>query len=386
MTQNLRLFFFCTLLSLAISAQTEKRLPTLKKPKPSAVSTPFYSGLNGYFSFRIPAVIKSKKTVIAFAEGRKNSTSDFGDIDLVYRRSTDKGKTWQSLKRLFDMDTLAVQNPVPIYVSKTNTIVLLFNTTSQSEHDILYKDYPLEEERKAWVTRSMDEGKTWTTPIDITRQVKREHWRWHALGPVHGIELQHGPYQGRLVAPVAISIAKGNKAYCMALVYSDDSGKHWQIGAVDRNVIDAVRANETTIAELLDGRIYVNTRDQNGGSLEKNRGEAFSLDGGLSFSGPILESGRFPSPVVQSSLLVWNGRDGELVLFATPSHRDKREDLVVMGSWDGTETWQTLFQVHEGFSAYSDMVRLDKRTLGVIYETDDYTKIRFGRFKIRNRP
>lgn len=344
----------------------------------TGISTPYYSGMNGYHAFRIPTLIKTKNTLIAFAEGRKNSTSDFGDIDIVYRRSLDEGITWEPMQILHDLDTMAVQNPVPIYVQKGNKVVFLFNTTSISEHDLLNKDYELKDERKAFLTSTLDEGKTWATPKNITRDVKEKHWRWHALGPVHGIELRYGKHKGRLVVPVAISIEKGNTAYCMALIYSDDSGNNWKIGAVDKNLNDIVRGNETTIAELSDGRIYVNTRDHTGGSAEKNRGETFSLDGGLTFQEPIVESDKFPSPIVQSALLDWHG-EKELLLFSTPSTLNKRENLVVMASTDGANTWKTLFKVHKGFSAYSDMAQLDENTLGVIYETDEYKKIMFQR-------
>jgi len=338
-------------------------------------------GLNGYHAFRIPTLIKTENTLIAFAEGRKNSTSDFGDIDIVYRRSLDEGKTWEPMQVLHDLDTIAVQNPVPIYLEKENKIVFLFNITSMSEHDVLNKDYDLKDERKAYLTMSSDEGKTWATPKDITRDVKEKHWRWHAIGPVHGIELKHGKNVGRLVAPVAISIEKGNTAYCMALIYSDDSGNTWNIGAVDENLNDTVRGNETTIAELSDGRIYVNTRDHTGGSAEKNRGETFSLDSGLTFEEPIIESNKFPSPIVQSALLNWRGLEN-ILLFSTPSSVDKRENLIVMASSDNAKTWKTLFKVHDGFSAYSDMAQLNDRTLGVIYETDEYKKIQFRRIKM----
>ncbi|MBT8306563.1 MAG: glycoside hydrolase [Maribacter sp.] len=353
---------------------------------PSTVSTPFYSGLNGYFSYRIPTLIQSKKALLAFAEGRKNSTSDFGNIDVVYRRSTNNGKTWEPIKILVDEDTIAVQNPVPIYVKEQNKIVLLFNVTSQSEHDILNKDYDPKDERKAFVTFSKDDGQTWSAPKNITKEVKLPHWRWHAIGPVHGIELKNGKHKGRLVAPVAISIAKGPKAYCMALIYSDDHGENWKIGAVDTNLTDNVQSNETTIVELTNGYIYVNTRDQNGGSEKKNRGESYSLDGGLSFTEPIIESNKFPSPIVQSSLLRWSTESSgkqNVLLFSTPSNTQKREDLIIMVSLDESDSWEILYKVHDGFSAYSDMVKLNNKTLGVIYETDNYKKIKFKRVKIK---
>ncbi len=343
-------------------------------------STPFYGGLHGYYSFRIPTLIKTKSALVAFAEGRKNSTSDFGDIDIVYRRSVDNGKTWEDMKILYDLDTLAVQNPVPVYVPSENKLIVLFNTTSLSEHDVLHKDYGPEKERNAFMAASLDDGLTWQNPLNITRSVKLPHWRWHSLGPVHGIELQHPKHQGRLLVPVAISIAKGNRAYCMALIFSDDKGNTWQIGAVDTNLNDAVMANETTIAELPDGRVYVNTRDQEGGSRLKNRGETFSQDGGSSFASEIVESQKFPSPIVQASLLAWpqNHTPGaNRLFFATPSHPEKRIDLMIFESTDEALHWEPVFKVHSGHSAYSDMVRLDANTMGVIYETDEYKKIRF---------
>jgi sialidase-1 len=39
-------------------------------------------------------IVTSNHTLLAFCEGRKNSRSDTGDIDLLSKRSTDGGKTW----------------------------------------------------------------------------------------------------------------------------------------------------------------------------------------------------------------------------------------------------------------------------------------------------
>src|SRR5690349_18419186 len=51
-----------------------------------------------YHSFRIPSIIKTKNnTLIAFAEGRRWSSSDYGDINTVFKRSFDNGATWTAL-------------------------------------------------------------------------------------------------------------------------------------------------------------------------------------------------------------------------------------------------------------------------------------------------
>jgi len=54
----------------------------------------FISGQEGYHCFRIPATIVAPNgDVLAFAEGRTNNCSDAGDIDLVFKRSKDQGRT-----------------------------------------------------------------------------------------------------------------------------------------------------------------------------------------------------------------------------------------------------------------------------------------------------
>ena len=258
-TINLRLqqpLFFSLLLCVlllqgcAIKYSLTKGIVNIAEDS-TQVSTPFYAGLNGYASFRIPSVVKTSKTILAFAEGRKNSSSDYGDIDVVCRRSIDGGKTWESLQIIHSNGDLVAQNPVPIYDELNDKVVLLFNTSALSEHAILNNDYDAADGRRAFVTSTTDEGLHWETPKEITKSVKRPYWRWFALGPVHGIQLQKGDNKGRLVVPLAISIAKGSAAYCMALIYSDDFGKSWKEGAVDEDITDAVRANETAIVNEL---------------------------------------------------------------------------------------------------------------------------------------
>src|SRR5688500_14520504 len=50
-----------------------------------------------YASMRIPALVLSNKgTLLAFCEGRIGTASDYASMDMLLRRSTDKGKTWGS--------------------------------------------------------------------------------------------------------------------------------------------------------------------------------------------------------------------------------------------------------------------------------------------------
>lgn len=72
----------------------------------------FVSGTEGYKSFRIPAVIAIPNgDILAFCEGRVYGAGDFGDIDIVVKRSKDKGKTWGALQIAVDTDSLQAAIP-----------------------------------------------------------------------------------------------------------------------------------------------------------------------------------------------------------------------------------------------------------------------------------
>ena len=69
-------FFVLMQLGILVHAQTNTTTDIYQKSQ------------DGYACFRIPAIVKSKAgTLLAFAEARKNSCSDTGNIDLVVKRS-----------------------------------------------------------------------------------------------------------------------------------------------------------------------------------------------------------------------------------------------------------------------------------------------------------
>ena len=64
----------------------------------------FRSGQDGYHTYRIPALIETKRgTLLAFCEGRRSAGGDSGDIDLLLKRSRDGGRTWSAVQVVADI-------------------------------------------------------------------------------------------------------------------------------------------------------------------------------------------------------------------------------------------------------------------------------------------
>lgn len=80
-------------------------------------TTVYTCGKEGYHTFRIPSLIVTKKaTLLAFCEGRKTGRADHGDLDLVVKRSSDKGMTWSDLELLYEEGgdaKITIGNPLP---------------------------------------------------------------------------------------------------------------------------------------------------------------------------------------------------------------------------------------------------------------------------------
>jgi len=123
--------------------------------------------------------------------------------------------------------------------------------------------------------------------------------------------------------------------------------------------------------ELVDGRIYVNARDQNG--LDPaTRMIAYSSDGGETFDAPFVAEPNITTPVVQNSATRIaaedRGDERNVLVYSCPGDAKTRSDLTVLLSFDEGETWPVKRVIHEGPTAYSDLVKLDDERVGVVYE------------------
>ncbi|MET7489593.1 sialidase family protein [Streptomyces sp. NPDC005538] len=356
-------------------------------------SVPYVSGDGAYDTYRIPAtVVTDRGTVLAFAEGRHNDAGDTGNIDVVLRRSTDGGCTWGPLSVVAAGDGDTRGNPAPVVDPRTGAVVLVtsYNSGAVTEGQIMRGEVTPEQSRRVFVQRSWDDGRSFTPPRDITSEVKRPGWRWYATGPGHAVALTRGPHTGRLIvpanhsaAPPAGSTDTGQEAkyYGGHDLYSDDGGETWRLGFVDSTYDGVENANESTAAELPDGRLYFSSRDQLGTSAG-NRLDTYSSDGGVSLDRPYAVQHTLDDvPVVEGSVLQLPGSGGPL-LFSAPSVPTVRQAMAIWRSADAGKSFTKVLTLSQQRAGYSDLVRVGPDTVGVLYETGatgTYDTIEFRR-------
>ena len=350
---------------------------------PEIVPTPlFVAGQDGYHTYRIPALLSTPKgTLLAFCEGRKTRRDDDGDIDLLVKRSSDGGKTWSQQMIVHEEGgdaEITISNPSPVVDEDTGTIWLPF---CRNNKEVL-------------ITKSSDEGLTWSEPVNISKQVTRPEWTWVATGPGVSIQLQQGPHKGRLVVPCDHGVMVGEQRIMHShMFYSDDHGETWQLGAALPEHTD-----ECQVVELADGELLLNMRSYWGrvakvADRDGKRAVARSSDGGatwgdLGFDETLIE------PVCQASFIRYTfaERDGKnRLLFSNPASKTDRVKMTVRLSYDEGKTWPVSKLLHAGPSAYSSLAVLPDLGIACLYErngitgssgTSPYETIAFARFTL----
>ena len=117
-----------------------------------------------YFCFRIPALVRTESALIAFAEGRRNSCGDAGDVRLVSRTSRDDGATWSPIVQVQSETGHTIGNPAPIFDASTGQLHLLFSRDNL----------------QLFSTFSSDEGASWSPRRNLTAALVPA-----ALDPAH---------------------------------------------------------------------------------------------------------------------------------------------------------------------------------------------------------
>jgi sialidase-1 len=336
------------LLSLLVALPAAAAGPVLEK------QTLFEADTGGYAVYRIPGlVVTDKGTLLAYCEARKTSAGDWGAIVLLYRRSTDGGKTWSDPKKVMDVGGGFEKNPVAVNL-KLGTFpdIAVHNPVAIADRGVVHFLYCVEYMR-CFYTRSEDDGQSFSPPVEITPTFEAfkpaYDWKVIATGPGHGIKLAK---TGRLVVPVWLSTGEGGHGHrpsAVATIVSDDGGKSWTAGEIVVKHPDLVNPSESAAVELPDGRVMLNVRHE---SATRQRAVSVSPDGSTKWSKPAFDAA-LPEPVCMGSLVRWDQR----ILFANPHNPDGRErkNLSVHASDDGGKTWKYRRAIEPGPSGYSDL-------------------------------
>ncbi len=383
----MKLFF--KLLSFVLLALTSQAQQPLTKV--------FAAGEEGHKSYRIPAIIRLPQgDLLAFAEGRVHGSGDFGDVNIVLKRSRDNGKTWSSLQVVADYETLQAGNPAPV-VDLTDPaypggrIFLFYNTGNNHEHEVRMK----EGYREVWYTTSADGGETWSEAVNITAQTHKinqpgvsdayrfpEDWRSYANTPGHAMQFHSGPYKGRIYVAANHSEGDAKKDFTDYVAhgfYTDDHGKTFKIS----ENVPVWGSNESTAAQISGGRLLFNSRDQS--RKEPFRIVSVSDDGGATWTTSAHDR-NLPDPVNQGSLLsLGTYKKKELIAFCNANDPDRRDNLTLRISNDDGKTWFRNIPVAKSpegytgssYAAYSDIVVLNRKQIGVLFERDNYKEIVF---------
>lgn len=313
-------------------------------------------------NYRIPAVITAKDgTVVAVTDKRKYNNNDLpGDIDILCNYSIDGGHTWSEPYTIaygtgvgqgFGDCALALTND-------DNGIMAAFvggpgfwGSTPEN---------PL----RMYISRSNDNGRTWTEPEDITSQIygaecedeERQKWLGGFFGSGNGLLTS----TGRIMFVVAMREDNTREVVCNHAVYSDDNGLTWQVS--ERA---SVGGDEAKVTELVDGRILMSIR-HNG-----NRWYNISDDGGVTWQESTSEWTDIVAPACNGDLIRYtstnNGDDKNRLLHSVPVG-SSRKNVTVYVSYDEGETWPTSRCVVPYNSAYSSLCVLPNKTIGLYVE------------------
>lgn len=321
----------------------------------------FAPGDYGSRNWRIPALCTLPDgTLLAVNDKRKYNEGDLPeDIDIVARRSTDNGRTWS------DPVNVAVGkgrkkgfgDPALLVTSRGEVLCAFVGGNG------LWDSTP-EDPQRSYISRSSDQGRTWSTPEDITSRLwgamaanpQCRAYTYSFFGSGNGLTLTRGKYAGRLLVAAAMGPAEALNNHA---VYSDDGGRTWQVSDI------AFRGgDEAKMVELTDGRILMSVRRKGA------RGYSISEDGGVTWEKqglwPEIDTNACNGDMIRYSATDTGGACN-LLLHSIPNAPDRR-NVSVFCSYDEGKSWVDPRTLCRGGSMYSSLTVLQDGTIGIYVE------------------
>lgn len=312
--------------------------------------------------YRIPAIITADDgTLVTATDKRKFENWDLPhDIDLVVRRSSDNGKTWDEPITIAEGQGFSKgYGDAALIKLNTGKLLCIFagmNGLWKSTPDSLIRTF---------VSESKDNGLSWTSPRDITAQLYgaecpdpvRSKWMGSFCASGHAIQTSTGRVM--LVAAVRERSEFSLNNY---LFYSDDEGATWN---VSEKAMDG--GDEAKVTELADGSILMSIRNKNKGYRYHTK----STDNGVSWEPAQLWTD-LKDPACNGDLIRYSlekdGADKNRLLHSIPFDEKERKNVSVYVSYDEGQTWPVGKTICAGPSAYSALTILPDGTIGAYVE------------------
>ena len=334
-----------------------------------------HAGDDGVAAFRIPGLATSNEgTLLSVYDVRYNSSVDLQEhIDVGLSRSSDKGKTWEKMiiPMTFGEDgglpqaQNGVGDPAILVDTHTGAIwTVAAWTHGMGNHRAWHNSQDgMDKNRTAQLvlSKSTDDGKTWSDPINITEQVKDPSWKFLLQGPGRGITM----LDGTLVFP--IQYIDSTRIPNAGIMYSKDRGETWHLHNHART-----NTTEAQVAEVTPGVLMLNMRDNRGGS----RAVATTTDFGQTWTDHPSSRSVLQESVCMASLIKVEAKDNvyakDILLFSNPNTTQGRHHITIKASLDGGLTFPTEYDVllDEGHGwGYSCLTMIDSETVGILYES-----------------